>query len=662
MPQILPNDSSIIRTATDALLAKYSAVVAAGYSPNFKIQTCSENGDDLSECEQSDNMSTFRTLLRSMTEYYTVGSSNRQTPLVNAGYAIRISCVLRQVEAFVAFHRHCGTNCPVQILIPGCGLDVTGLWCSSLLPDVKDGVVTPSFAIHVVEIDFPSICESKGQALRKTQGLDQAEADAFLQTYAHCAYSSSKENFRYALVSANLEDAILMDEIFSDSTLFDTNLPTLVVSELVLAYISVEHRETLLRRFASLFQCRGNCTILYEPLGPALQSNTRSSVAPLSVLESYKSSYCKLFDAKLQKGLVHKQQQDKGFPEEISTRNDSSRNSFYPLGVSTDDVDQRLLSLGFEVVQTSFAGRVASSIKSCDWKAKELFDEHAALTLHLCSYVVVCAFPNASGKSAENVDNGLFELFMCPWMSTAGLIQCPIPMRLPIPSTLDIPNSTIPNGWITVIEKEDEKQIRRLFGDTYKILSDEHLSIRKMVKTALRKDLGSSGGDEAVKFDAKDCRRVSSIIGTRYQELGGDFIVAVQYIRLRDPVSSSDGDVSESTDQFVRQILGAIGIRRCTEEESRARSLPPNSICYEIHRLFVDTKSRARGIGTALLHQILGAIRRRHCHGSGKSCYVIATTPTVLSTATNFYSKQVFDVQNECEIGGLTMRTYMRKL
>jgi Leucine carboxyl methyltransferase len=676
MSQIFPNYNSIVRTATDSLLAKYSAIVTVGYSPNFNTDPSNgpgdHCGDDILEKTSPtkvDSMSTYKVLLQSMTEYYAVSNAKRQSPLLNAGYAIRIACVLRQVESFVAFHRHCKTNCPVQIIIPGCGLDVTGLWCLSLLRDEMGIATTPDFSIHVVEIDFPSICESKGQAIRTKHLVDHVESDASLSTGAHCTLSMRNGYSRYSLVSANLEDSALMDEIFSDSVLLNVNLPTFVLSELVLAYLSIERRNTLLRRMASLFRCRGSCTTMYEPLGSRFDeffdssTDRECSVAPLPVLESYKSSYCNLFNAKLQQGLATPQQQSKDSTENHSPEDHSSSRRFFPLGSSTNDVDQRLLSLGYEYVFSSVSGRVVSWMDFMDWRAKELFDEHAALTLHLCSYVLVCAFRKANsdsiqyerfGTTTENIDTCLFRRFMCPWMSSTGLMQCPVPIRTPRISSY---------CWITNIEKEDEKQVRCLFSDTYKGLSDEYISIRKMVKTALRKDLGSSDGSDALRFcNSSGCIPVSSTIGKCYQELGGDFVVAVQYSNLRDSALSSDGGFAKKENDLLRQVLGAIGIRRCTVEEYAARRIPSNAICYEIHRFFVDNHCRARGTGTGLFRQVLGAIHSRHRHDSSKLCYVIATTPTVLVSATHFYTKHEFDILNESEIGGLTMRTYIRKL
>jgi Leucine carboxyl methyltransferase len=663
--EVFPNHNFIVRTATDALLAKYSAIVTGGYSPNLK-SSCIEIGDDLVEQTSSmnvDNFFTYRELLQSMTDSFAIANTKRQTPLVNAGYAIRVACVLRQVESFVAFHVHCKTNFPVQIIFPGCGLDVTGLWCSSLLTDEMDVVTPPAFAIHVFEIDFPSICESKAQAIRTQRLLDHVESDDSFPARAHCVFSMKKNNFQYALISANLEDSKLMDDIFSDSMLFDVNFPTLVISELVLAYLSIESRETLLRRMASLFRCRGSCTILYEPLGPALPLNifidsiadSDRCDAPSAVLESYKSSYCKVFGAKLQKGYASNQRQIKSNPGDLSVEKDSIWHSFYPLGFSTKDVDLSLLRLGFEYVYTSVAGKVASFINCCDWKASELFDEHAALTLHLRSYVVVCAFPVASG---------IFRRFMCPWMSSAGvLIRCPIPIYTMNISNFPLSTFVIPNFWITTIEKEDEKQIRRLFSDTYKGLAEKYISVRKMVKTALRKDLGSSdvGDDAFVSWNSNSSASGSSILGKRYQELGGDFVVAVQQNSFRHP-STSDGDASKVYDPIFRQVLGAIALRRCTVEECTARCIPTNAVCYEIHRFFVDNKCCACGIGTALLCQVVDAIHRRHCHDGSRLCYIIATTPTVSVSATHFYTKHGFDVQSERETGGLTLRTYLRKL
>jgi O-methyltransferase involved in polyketide biosynthesis/ribosomal protein S18 acetylase RimI-like enzyme len=677
-------DDAICRTATDALLAKYSAIVTAGYSLNVNAYPESTCGDKSAELEslissQRSNVSSYETLLRSMTVFFLGSSPRRQSPLVNAGYAIRVACVLRQIKAFVSFHRHCNTNGEIQLIILGAGLDVTGLWSLTL---VDEAIRNPStgIGIRVVEIDFPNICISKQRAIQSMQLLDHRPNNRDCSSPISAWHANSKTNVNaiYTLISANLTDTLLMDSLFSNPTLIDPNIPTFILSELVLAYVSTESCDKLLHRFATLFGQRGSCTVLYEPLGPAnpmqvTGSDTDRKCAPVSILESYKASYYNKFNSKLQKGFAKKQPLGQVVDESHLLEVDNQ--SLYPLGSSCGHVTERMRGLGYEHVHCTLPGIVALSMQLMDWKANELFDEHAALALHLSSYTVVCAFPKASTTipivlkqtnfDSQTIDTYLFRRVMCPWISSAGF------MRYPIPILVNKSDSENHSTWITSIQKEDEKQVRHLFSLTYNHLFDKYPSIRKMVKMALRKDLGVSDGNNATY-------NRSSNIGTHYEDAGGDFLVAVQYNSqhshtlqpIKDDSISVDTSKTKHTEkQPWRQVLGGIGIRKCTTEECIARSVPSDTVCYEINRFFVDTSYRCRGIGTKIWNQVLDMIDRRqqvrqqrlrHCQRI-RYC-IIATTPTILVPANRFYTKHGFDIQSEIETGGLTMRTYVKTI
>jgi Leucine carboxyl methyltransferase len=174
--------ATIVRTATDALQAKYSAIVQAGYPilPKDAKNEDDNNDEGRSELRKATRSSgaLYRSLLGTMSDYFRSLSPSpspttprRQTPLINLGYATRVATVLHHVDAFTAFYNsfYTVTAVPIQIVVLGAGLDVTGLWCALL--DGRHGHQNTHW--HVVEVDVPEIVTSKANAIRQLNLLSE---------------------------------------------------------------------------------------------------------------------------------------------------------------------------------------------------------------------------------------------------------------------------------------------------------------------------------------------------------------------------------------------------------------------------------------------------------------------------------------------------------
>ena len=612
----------------------------------------------------------------------------RQIPLINAGYGIRVSTVLQQIESYISFHRHQNKPHEIQIIVVGCGFDVTGLWSLSLANEM---------GIHVVEIDAPAVVTQKVAAIQPILDLRHSATLETIPTWHgvvnnNINNSNNNTNARYTICAADLQDPLSVETIFT--SILDTT-PTLLVSELVLTYLPRESADFLLQRFATLFRHAASGTVLYEPLGPTTKTKqTKHTFEPVrSILESYQASYGIHFNAKLHRGMAH---HDK-LPTTTTTNGTPGREHgpttsgdvppsprFHPLGASPVEVRERLERLGYDHVNVVTAGTAASYHHHHPWNAMELFDEHAALALHLRSYVVVTAFPNAS-SSTSDLDHDMFRYYLCPWMvRPTGLLLRPQPIGRFLP--VDHDSATDSCLWISTIRKPDERQVRDLFHQTYRDLFDEYPSIRKMVKSALRKDLGvggGGGGSTDPSYSAVAAANDDSMLALGYQKQGGDFIVAIRTnsATIVEPAAAVS---AEDTSRVRRQVVGGIGIRQCTTEECKSRSIPSNNtICYEIHRFFVDGEYRGNGIGASLLETVTSSViqqrkrqlqrqRRRPAEINRNSdnamssnndiplLYLTATTPTILYEANQFYRQHGFTIQSTMEMGELTMNTYIK--
>jgi GNAT superfamily N-acetyltransferase len=799
------NTDAICRTAIDSLQAKYAACHAFGPITNV---TSSNTGrpnrnrhhhhhhrhlDDDDNGDQDDVTDTASTTITTTTttNYQTSISSSshafyfytyllrqmtgfcigprrqpQQTSLLNIAYRTRIACVQHQLHSFMTFHRYNNlgknendnhgfmneTENPkqrqsIQIIILGCGLDVTGLWslshANSNNNNNDDTTITDyslsssSLDIHVLEIDFASVCTEKVRAIQSLQLLNDLK-ESSSSTGAYKVWQGTYQqsiHARYTIVSADLQDQALIRDIVTGSKLLDPTIPTLILSELVVSYLPTDSCDSLLQHLHTYFQQYGSCILLYEPLGPCVPllqpqssqpqdedddgvgtnetttttttTSLETSTVPLSILESYQALYSTNFNAKLQRGYAKRMNhQNKEINDTCCNTNieDSCINQlqrFHPFASTATDVIHRLQRLGYKYVNVITAGFMASFMERY-YKTNttnfsttnELFDEHATLILHLRTYATVTAFPtsslshNTTTNTASNnntEDKDLFRQYMCPWMYRTSLVPYPTPIRIARETNNSTTNSLV---WIRSIQQRDEKQVRQLFQDTYQQLCAVHVSIRKMVKMALRNDLGVNTGVLEHAMSSND--NPTSTIGTTYTKQGGDFIVVVTYNHHEDKFDDTLGEQSESnpvnSDALVsRDVMGGCGIRKCTNEECVARFIPSFVVCYEIHRFFVNAQYRGCGIGSSLWHTILAALIQRHTqqrrrrqqqHRSNGTYpetatipppppplfYVTATTPTLLIEANRFYVQHGFQIHNSIELGDLTMITYIKAI
>eukprot|EP00977_Amphora_coffeiformis_P003325 scaffold618_cov175-Amphora_coffeaeformis.AAC.7 len=436
------NDSSVTRTASDAIQAKASAILNAGYHPDVP------------------GAETYVKLLRGI---FGTPAPKRQTPLVHAGYLLRIQLILSLVQRFVDY-----VGDDAQIIFLGGGMDVTGLWAGQSF--------APSQVRSVLELDLPTVCAAKHEILEQ-QGLVTFGQQQPTESHIHQGSLKQDPSTQFALVQVDLRsDDIVWEDVLPKSC-WDSKFPTLIISEVVLAYIGQEATDRVLSGLVTALQHAESCMILLEPLGPSFPAND-----PLqneqTVLQSYQESYACMFQEKMERG-------GKADP-----------NIFTPVGSSPRDVARRIRSRGWgSAIAVSLANATASTA-SANYKAKEPFDEQVALLLHAQSYVVACGFP--PGGSA------LFRRVMAPWQSNVK------PFRL---------NKHL---WITSIDQTEEVTVKDWFFEGYGELTRTYKSVYKLMQGTLKKDLiltNVDPADEGVDF--------TSHFSKYYQERDGCFLVAI---------------------------------------------------------------------------------------------------------------------------------------
>jgi GNAT superfamily N-acetyltransferase len=541
--------SSIIKTAFDAIVAKQSAL-SAGYQP------VAQNGQRYEEllslmCSDDDK--------------------KRHSPLVNAGYAVRLAVVTSTVNAFVQYH----ANQPVQLVNLGCGFDVLSLWAHSLDPS----------NVTVFEFDTSQISNPKKELMLQKKMVVDFGSDECLVLQGRIidpCVDCTSDQANYRLFSCDLRNIETVERCLL--TTLDKSKPTLVISEVVLTYLGRQAMDKLLQWCAENLCCSpGSCIAAFETLGP-------KAPAWNSVVEGYKEQYCRYFLEKLSRGLT------KFDPEEL----------FHPPGFDVPSVEMRFRNAGFS---NSFAALAGRAMLNEPLRCSELFDEHAALNLHLRSYVLVVGF-------ARNVEVGLVR-GLCPWSSVVKH---------------DFPAITVHGKGqqtyvIRTIQAKDQDKVRNLFSRTYEGLFEEYPSVRKMVKTGLKTDLSCSADDKDTGY---------STIGARYGMTGGVFLVAV-------------GDSDEA-------LLGCIGLRLCQRYERRLSG--DHDFTLEIHRLAVSSGSQGNGVGKTLIGTIHSFVMKEH--EEADSYGLVAATPAVLIPANNLYVSCGFSIHQKELSGMMTINTYSK--
>jgi len=609
---------SISKTAIDSLHAKLSAIDAGWLSSNSPSLL---DGYTLILEQIYDGIEGPQSKRR------------RQTPLVNAGYAARMAVMTFILEKWFDSVLSRDENIEgINVVVLGCGLDAVGLWSRNVLNDTltkyQQRAEDQSPKLNVYEIDAWDNCVLKQHALersgivqvhRTTNNTDddstkESSFCALMEGTINKAASKEVDLSDYHLIAMDFrhicKDKNLLKKAL-DSTGFDPSQPTIILSELVLAYIGYESTNAILQTMATHL-LRDNGRSMFLCLEPMLPTGTEqhhystNKKQFFSVKESYARDYANQFLGKLNRGN--------------SSTNSDDDDVFHPLGSNRETIVARLISSGFSMSNLDAAslrkavGEVSSTHRLI---AKEPFDEHAALALNMECYAVACAFGGSS-------DGNLGRLL--PWLDHS------------------MQNSSSTIRIAPIEDSSQDKLVGNLYGRIYAHLYNKYPAIRKMVKSALKTDLFA------------DSANGSSAIQNRFEGKGGKFWIALD-------VESSDivGCIG------VRQRK----INECDDQSDTGElSSTFSAVEYEVQRLAVVDKHRGKGIGKRLLNAVYeyslqqGSVVMKDMEmvenkKNGLSVKLLAVTPDVLVNANNLYNAFGF-MKKESFGGGLTMNVYSK--
>eukprot|EP00956_Cyclotella_meneghiniana_P005138 scaffold6407_cov78-Cyclotella_meneghiniana.AAC.13 len=374
------NPTAVSKTAHDSFHAKLSAVDAGWLHSNDvdSVPNLTEN---------SHSIHVYTDLLQQLHR----GPKRRQSPLVNAGYAARMSTMTYILERWVYEVVKADNIRCINVVMVGCGMDALGIWSKHLLSKFNN---KSSMMLNVYEFDCWDNCILKKELLLESDLLtgDSTTDDDNSQSYhihlkgkiniARNASLVDRED-DYTLVSLDLREIHETKSILSLAALkagLDSVQPTIVLSELVLAYLGYDGANAVIRSISDVIH--GNRLSVFTCIEPMIPTDDElgNSLSMLSVEEAYARDYNQKFLEKLQTGA--------------KSRQNSSR--FSALGSNTSTIQQRLESCGLSnSYSTTLREGTACIVRNLRGEsglgpkfmcAKEPFDEHTALALNLGCY------------------------------------------------------------------------------------------------------------------------------------------------------------------------------------------------------------------------------------------------------------------------------------
>ena len=309
---------SVLKTGHDAFQAKAS-FVSAGYASSV----INRNHDDYVRYTES-----IANLLES--------KPRKQTALVNIGYAARVAVVTRAIEHFISSSFSLS---PINLIIIGCGLDPLGMWSLTL-----------SSSVNVIEIDCDDF--------------------ASMKSTFHSSILPHPCLSRICTVTCDLQsgDSVSLG-LESVKNRIDFTAPTMVVSELVLIYLS--NVPDLLHTFVGLFP---DLTLAaFEPFCPAERHENQTIVRSESTATTAENDF-----------NAHR----RGFEAAYLDRFREKVKELHGMGSRPSEVRRLLMRQGFlkDSIIVERAGRRFFDAVGGKFKALEPFDEHAGLALYLRSY------------------------------------------------------------------------------------------------------------------------------------------------------------------------------------------------------------------------------------------------------------------------------------
>ncbi|KAJ6491588.1 S-adenosyl-L-methionine-dependent methyltransferase [Mycena vulgaris] len=180
-------------------------------------------------------------------------------PLINIGTFVRATAIDDLVFQWLQTSANHGTRC--QIVSLGSGSD-TRFW------RIATGAHKDALAAYI-ELDFPEITSKKAMAIRKSKDLSAVLGDPSDVTVSHGGTGLNSSTYHLLPVDLRLPPADNLGQLLAaeSGAILSPTLPTLLLFECVLVYMSPAASSALLQWFTSYFSLGGSGvlgSIVYE--------------------------------------------------------------------------------------------------------------------------------------------------------------------------------------------------------------------------------------------------------------------------------------------------------------------------------------------------------------------------------------------------------------
>uniref|UniRef100_H3D5V0 Leucine carboxyl methyltransferase 1 n=1 Tax=Tetraodon nigroviridis TaxID=99883 RepID=H3D5V0_TETNG len=169
-------------------------------------------------------------------QYFARSVGERKAPEINRGYYARVKGVNHLLDAFLR-----KSDCNCQVINLGAGLD-TVFW------RLKDENLLPQ---KIFEVDFPTVVARKIHNIKTKSPLSKHLIETH-STDSLILDTHSLDSDRYCIIGADLREISKLDEQLKRFHL-NPDLPTVLLSECVLVYMTPSQSSNLVRWAAETF-------------------------------------------------------------------------------------------------------------------------------------------------------------------------------------------------------------------------------------------------------------------------------------------------------------------------------------------------------------------------------------------------------------------------
>jgi len=182
-------------------------------------------------------------------------------PLINIGTFVRSTAIDQLIEQWLLLSDHAGQRC--QIVSLGAGSD-TRFW--RIATGVHKDILS-----NYVEIDFPEVTGKKVMSIRKSKELSAVLGNPSDIHVSQGGTALHAPTYHLMPADLRLSPSATLDKLLAAEPILSPSLPTLLLFECVLVYMSPAHSSALLQWFTSYFSNAGNQAalggIVYEMFG-----------------------------------------------------------------------------------------------------------------------------------------------------------------------------------------------------------------------------------------------------------------------------------------------------------------------------------------------------------------------------------------------------------